>query len=62
MIRVAVSDLPKSSRTSMGNITVRLDEGDLVADCSIVRAGDTSGEKGAAEPASDTTGSLPFGD
>jgi DNA gyrase subunit A len=37
MIRVAVSETPILSRTAMGNITVRLDEGDLVADCSIVR-------------------------
>jgi DNA gyrase subunit A len=37
MIRVAVSETPLLSRIAMGNITVRLDEGDLVADCSIVR-------------------------
>jgi DNA gyrase subunit A len=37
MIRVAVSETPLLNRTAMGNITVRLDEGDLVADCSIVR-------------------------
>lgn len=37
MIRVAVQEMPLLSRTAMGNITVRLDEGDLVADCSIVR-------------------------
>ncbi|MDR1378233.1 MAG: DNA gyrase subunit A [Synergistaceae bacterium] len=37
MIRVAVQETPLLSRTAMGNITVRLDEGDLVADCSIVR-------------------------
>jgi hypothetical protein len=28
----------------MGNITVRLDEGDLVADCSIVRMNDVEGK------------------
>jgi DNA gyrase subunit A len=37
MIRVAVSDTPLLSRVAMGNITVRLDEGDAVADCSVVR-------------------------
>ena len=37
MIRVAVSDTPLLSRVAMGNITVRLDGGDLVADCSVVR-------------------------
>ncbi|MDR3265865.1 MAG: DNA gyrase subunit A [Synergistaceae bacterium] len=40
MIRVAVHEMPLLSRTAMGNIAVRLDEGDLVADCSIVRMGD----------------------
>jgi DNA gyrase subunit A len=37
MIRVAVGETPLLGRTAMGNITVRLDEGDLVADCSVVR-------------------------
>ncbi|MDD3389957.1 MAG: DNA gyrase subunit A [Aminobacteriaceae bacterium] len=36
MIRVAVSEIPKLSRTAMGTITVRLDEGDSVADVSVV--------------------------
>ena len=36
MIRVAIQETPLLSRTAMGNITVRLDEGDLVADCSVV--------------------------
>jgi DNA gyrase subunit A len=36
MIRVAVHETPLLSRTAMGNITVRLDEGDSVADCSVV--------------------------
>ena len=36
MIRVAVAEIPKLSRTAMGNITVRLDDGDLVADVSVV--------------------------
>lgn len=38
MIRVAVEEIPRLSRTAMGNITVRLDEGDLVADVSVVVA------------------------
>ena len=37
MIRVAVQEMPLLSRVAMGNIMVRLDEGDLVADCTIVR-------------------------
>ncbi|MBQ7263569.1 MAG: DNA gyrase subunit A [Synergistaceae bacterium] len=53
-IRVAVGELPRSGRTSMGNITVRLDEGDLVAGCSIVRAEPPSALDG------DATGTLPF--
>ncbi|MBL3539389.1 DNA gyrase subunit A [Aminivibrio sp.] len=36
MIRVAVAEIPKLSRTAMGTITVRLDEGDSVADVSVV--------------------------
>ncbi len=40
MIRVAVQETPLLSRTAMGNITVRLDEGDIVADCSIVHMDD----------------------
>jgi DNA gyrase subunit A len=46
MIRVAVQETPILSRTAMGNITVRLDDGDLVADCSIVRMN----EDAEAEP------------
>ena len=36
MIRVAVSEIARLSRTAMGTITVRLDEGDSVADVSVV--------------------------
>ena len=36
MIRVAVAEIPRLSRTAMGTITVRLDEGDSVADVSVV--------------------------
>jgi DNA gyrase subunit A len=36
IIRVAVAEIPVLSRTAMGSITVRLDEGDLVADVSVV--------------------------
>ena len=44
-IRVAVQEIPLLSRVAMGNITVRLDEGDLVADCTIVRTEDRMGEQ-----------------
>jgi hypothetical protein len=46
MIRVAVHETPLLSRVAMGNITVRLDEGDSVADCSVVRV-----EEGESDPA-----------
>lgn len=36
IIRVAASGIPILSRTAMGNITVRLDEGDSVADVSVI--------------------------
>ncbi|GAB1427040.1 hypothetical protein MASR2M17_04660 [Aminivibrio sp.] len=36
MIRLAASEIPQLSRTAAGSIAVRLDEGDLVADGSIV--------------------------
>ena len=39
IIRVAVAEIPILSRTAMGAITVRLDEGDSVADVSVVRGG-----------------------
>ena len=44
-IRVAVQEIPLLSRVAMGNITVRLDEGDLVADCTIVRTEGGMGER-----------------
>jgi len=54
MIRVAISETPLLSRTAMGNITVRLDEGDLVADCSVVHLDEPSEN---TEPA-DNAGSV----
>jgi hypothetical protein len=54
MIRVAVQETPLLSRTAMGNITVRLDEGDWVADCGIVH-GSHDLEK-ASSPAKDDQG------
>ena len=36
IIRVPASDIPRLSRTAAGSITVRLDEGDTVADVSVV--------------------------
>ena len=55
-IRVAVQEIPLLSRVAMGNITVRLDEGDLVADGTIVRTedrmgGQTEGGEEGREPA-----------
>jgi DNA gyrase subunit A len=44
IIRVAVSEIPILSRTAMGNITVRLDEGDSVADVSVVSPESSGGE------------------
>ena len=43
MIRVAASEIPLLSRGATGSITVRLDEGDMVADVSVV-PGDVSRE------------------
>ncbi|MGI6253357.1 MAG: DNA gyrase subunit A [Aminivibrio sp.] len=40
ILRVAVREIPRLSRTAMGNITVRLDEGDSVADVSVVCSDD----------------------
>ena len=55
-IRVAVQEIPLLSRVAMGNITVRLDEGDLVADGTIVRTedrmeGQTEGGEEQRKPA-----------
>jgi DNA gyrase subunit A len=47
MIRVAVSETPLLSRSAMGNITVRLDEGDAVADCSVIRSDVVRSDDGA---------------
>ncbi|MCL2010085.1 MAG: DNA gyrase subunit A [Synergistaceae bacterium] len=54
MIRVAVGETPLLSRTAMGNITVRLDEGDLVADYSVVHMDEPAeGAAPASEPVTD---------
>ena len=37
VVRIAVEDVPVLSRTAMGNILVRLDRGDSVADVTIIR-------------------------
>jgi DNA gyrase/topoisomerase IV subunit A len=37
IIRVAASDVRLLSRMAQGSITMRLDEGDSVVDCSVVR-------------------------
>lgn len=44
IIRVAVKEIPILSRTAMGSITVRLDEGDSVADVSVVSPGECAEE------------------
>ena len=36
-MRIAVKDVPILSRNAMGNILVRLDRGDSVADVTIIR-------------------------
>ena len=52
MIRMYVNDISVLKRHSVGNIVVRLDEGDTVADCSLI----STGEDG------DTTAAIPFDD
>jgi DNA gyrase subunit A len=44
LIRVAASQLPILSRTAMGSILVRLDEGDSVAGASIVSSSVCEGQ------------------
>ena len=52
MIRMSVDGINVMKRHAVGNIIVRLDEGDSVADCSVIKTEDSSD--------SDTTGILPF--
>ncbi len=40
LIRMAASDISKLGRTATGNIVVRLDEGDTVADVSVLQCGE----------------------
>ncbi|MDR1741314.1 MAG: DNA gyrase subunit A [Synergistaceae bacterium] len=47
VIRVALKETPLLSRVAMGNITVKLDEGDQVADCSIIRV---DADQSSAQP------------
>ena len=51
VVRMGVGSINVMKRHSVGNIIVRLDEGDTVADASIIRAGDD-----------DATAALPFND
>ena len=44
LIRMPVAGITVMKRHSVGNIIVRLDEGDSVADCSIIRADDSEPE------------------
>ena len=50
MIRMLASEISVLRRFAMGNIILRLDEGDTVADCSVIRGSDDN----------DTTADLPF--
>lgn len=53
MIRMPVDGISIMKRHSVGNIILRLDEGDTLADCSIIRSEDDDG---------DMTASIPFED
>ena len=50
MIRMPVEGITVMKRHSVGNIIVRLDDGDSVADCSVIKANDDE----------DMTAVLPF--
>lgn len=52
MIRMLANDISIQKRHSVGNIIIRLDEGDSVADCSVIRADENDN--------GDTTTPLPF--
>ncbi len=64
MIRLAVSDTPLVGRVTMGNILVRPDEGDSIADYSVVRndavKNISDDEQSGVKPNGDTTENLPF--
>jgi len=49
-IRVQASEIRTLSRTAQGSKILRLDDGDLVADCSVVRAGDENENETADIP------------
>ena len=60
MIRMPVDGISIMKRHSVGNIIVRLDEGDLVADSSIIRS--ESEAEAQAQAGNDMTSGLPFAD
>ena len=57
MIRIPVKQISIFGRGAVGNRIVRLDEGDTLADCSIVRIDDS---ENAEENQENLTGTLPF--
>ena len=54
MIRIPVEGISIMKRHSVGNIILRLDEGDSLADCSVIRTEDDEND--------DTTAPIPFDD
>ncbi|MBR0257312.1 MAG: DNA gyrase subunit A [Synergistaceae bacterium] len=54
MIRIPVEGITVMKRHSVGNIILRLDEGDSLADCSVIRTEDDESD--------DTTAPIPFDD
>ncbi len=53
MIRMPVDGINVMKRHSVGNIVLRLDEGDTLADCSVIKTEDENGD-------GDTTAEIPF--
>ncbi len=60
MIRINIKDIRELSRQATGAIIVKLNEGDSVADCSIIKAPDVDSEE-ILKP-EESTGTLPFDD
>mgnify|MGYP002622715171 CR=1 FL=1 len=56
MIRMTVDGISIMKRHSVGNIILRLDEGDSVADFSVIRTGDDDDDMTATLPFDDDTG------
>ena len=60
MIRVNIKDIRELGRQATGTIIVRLNEGDSVADCSIIKAPDDDSDENLTPE--ESTGTLPFED